>query len=56
MKPEERARIEIDELLDAVGWHVCDVSQANLHDALGVALHEAICVPQQKRSQQSSPC
>ncbi len=40
MKPEERARIQVDELLVAVGWHVCDVSQANLHGALGVALRE----------------
>lgn len=56
MKPEERARVPVDELLVAAGWHVCDVSQANLRGALGVALHEAICVPQQKRSQQSSPC
>jgi type I restriction enzyme R subunit len=40
MKSEERARVQVDELLDAMGWHVCDVSQANLHDALGVALRE----------------
>jgi len=56
MKPEERARVQVDELLDAVGWRVCDLHQVYLRGALGVALHEAICVPQQKRSQQSSPC
>jgi len=40
MKPEERARVEIDELLVAAGWHVCDLHQVNLHGALGVALRE----------------
>lgn len=40
MKPEERARVEIDELLGAAGWHVCDPHQGNLHGALGVALRE----------------
>jgi type I restriction enzyme R subunit len=40
MKPEERARIEIDELLVAVGRHVCDVHQVNVQGALGVALRE----------------
>jgi type I restriction enzyme R subunit len=40
MKPEERARIQIDELLVAVGRHVCDVHQVNVQGALGVALRE----------------
>jgi type I restriction enzyme R subunit len=40
MKPEERARVEIDELLVAAGWHVYDLHQVNLHGALGVALRE----------------
>ena len=40
MKPEERARVQVDELLVASGWQVCDVSQANLHGALGVTLRE----------------
>jgi type I restriction enzyme R subunit len=38
MTPEQRARVQIDELLVAAGWHVCDVRQVNLHGALGVAL------------------
>ncbi len=39
-KPEEKAREEIDRLLAAAGWHVCDYAQANIHAARGVALRE----------------
>jgi type I restriction enzyme R subunit len=40
MKPEERARVRIDQLLQAAGWHVCDASQVNLHAFEGVAIRE----------------
>ena len=38
--PEAQARITIDALLQAAGWHVCDMAQANIHAALGVAIRE----------------
>lgn len=38
--PEARARLEIDRLLTAAGWHVCDVKDTNLHAARGVACRE----------------
>ena len=40
MKPEEKAREEIDRLLDLAGWTVQDVQQLNLRAALGVAVRE----------------
>ncbi len=40
MKPEDRARVLIDELLVAAGWHICDMAQANIHAAQGVAIRE----------------
>ena len=40
MTPEEKARIGIDALLEQAGWHVCDMAQANIHAARGVALRE----------------
>ncbi|GAA4421881.1 type I restriction-modification enzyme R subunit C-terminal domain-containing protein [Acidovorax lacteus] len=40
MTPEAQARITIDALLTAAGWHVCDVAQANIHAAVGVAIRE----------------
>jgi type I restriction enzyme R subunit len=40
MKPEERARVLIDELLVAAGWHICDMAQVNVHAAQGVAIRE----------------
>lgn len=40
MTPERKARVEIDALLAAAGWHVCDMAQANLHAATGVAIRE----------------
>jgi len=27
MKPEERTRVLIDDLLLAAGWHICDMAQ-----------------------------
>ena len=40
MTPEQRARQEIDRLLEAAGWHVCDYKGANIHAARGVAIRE----------------
>ena len=38
--PEARSRIEIDRLLAAAGWRVCDCRQGDLHAARGVAIRE----------------
>ena len=38
--PEQRARTEIDRLLTAAGWHVCDADKANIRAARGVAIRE----------------
>ena len=40
MTLEARARQTIDALLMQAGWHVCDMAQANIHAARGVALRE----------------
>jgi len=40
MTPEQKARVSIDALLAAAGWHVCNVSSANLHAATSVAIRE----------------
>ena len=40
MTPEAKARITIDALLVSAGWHVCNVAQANIHAAVGVAIRE----------------
>lgn len=40
MTPEAKARVSIDALLVAAGWHVCDMAQANIYAALGVAIRE----------------
>ncbi|PUE56368.1 type III restriction endonuclease subunit R [Limnohabitans sp. 2KL-17] len=40
MTPETKARVQIDQLLQAAGWHVCNVDQVNLHAAQGVAIRE----------------
>ena len=40
MTPEQKARVSIDALLQQAGWHVCDVSNANIHAATGVAIRE----------------
>lgn len=40
MTPEARARQSIDALLQAAGWHVCDLAHANLRAAVGVAIRE----------------
>jgi type I restriction enzyme R subunit len=40
MKPEEKARKEIDRLLRMVGWEVQDYNELNLGASLGVAVRE----------------
>ena len=40
MTPEAKARQTIDALLVQAGWHVCDMADANIHAARGVALRE----------------
>lgn len=38
--PEELARQNIDKLLEAAGWHVCDIKDVNLSAHRGVAVRE----------------
>ncbi len=40
MTPEAKARVAIDALLTIAGWHVCDLANANIHAARGVAIRE----------------
>ncbi len=40
MVSEQETRVEIDALLGAAGWLVCDVANANIHAARGVAIRE----------------
>ncbi|MBM3243035.1 hypothetical protein FJZ31_42800 [Candidatus Poribacteria bacterium] len=40
MKPEEKARQNIDELLDAVGWKIQNLQELNLGESFGVAVRE----------------
>ena len=40
MTPEARIRIHSDQLLTQAGWHACDMKDANLHAAQGVAVCE----------------
>jgi type I restriction enzyme R subunit len=40
MTPEQKARVSIDALLVAVGWHVCNVANANIHASTGVVIRE----------------
>ena len=40
MKPEEKARQEIDFLLEQAGWKVQDYHELNLGASLGVAVRE----------------
>ncbi|HEY9147218.1 MAG TPA: hypothetical protein VIN36_11070 [Thiobacillus sp.] len=39
-QPEQQARGNIDRLLEAAGWQVCDASAANIHAARGMAIRE----------------
>jgi type I restriction enzyme R subunit len=38
--PEQNARVSIDALLVAAGWHVCNVANAHIHASNGVAIRE----------------
>ena len=40
MSAERSARKTIDALLAQAGWHVCDVTDADIHAARGVAVRE----------------
>jgi type I site-specific restriction endonuclease len=40
MKPEQKARHQIDVLLDAAGWTVQDLDQLNLGETKGIAVRE----------------
>lgn len=40
MKPEEKSRQQIDQLLEAAGWEVQDLRELNLGASLGVAVRE----------------
>ena len=40
MTPEAKARQNIDALLVAAGWHVCNVVNANIHASVGIAIRE----------------
>ncbi len=40
MRPEEEARIKIDELLAACGWEIQDYKSMNISAARGVAVRE----------------
>jgi type I restriction enzyme S subunit len=40
MTPEAKARQTMDTLLAQAGWHVCNVADANIHAARGVAIRE----------------
>ena len=40
MKPEERARQTIDELLISAGWIIQDYPDFNLKQSLGIAIRE----------------
>ena len=40
MKPEDLARQNIDRLLEQAGWQVCNLNEANIYGALGVAIRE----------------
>ena len=40
LNPEQQARVEIDRLLMAAGWHVYGVKDVDIHAARGVAVRE----------------
>jgi len=40
LSPEQRARADIDRLLQAAGWAVSDVAKADIHASRGVAIRE----------------
>lgn len=42
MTPEEKARVEIDEMLEQAGWVVQDRSELNIRASMGVAIREFV--------------
>ena len=42
MTPEQQARVSIDALLTAAGWHVCNLADANIHAGSGTVKGVAI--------------
>ena len=40
LTPEQKARVQIDSMLDKAGWEVQDVRSANIHAKQGVAIRE----------------
>ena len=44
MKPEEKARQNIDKLLEAAGWTTQDFKDLNLGASLGVAVREFLLI------------
>ena len=45
LRPEDRARVQIDKLLAASGWAVQDAQRVNLQASRGVAVREFVLVP-----------
>jgi type I restriction enzyme R subunit len=50
LTPEAKARVRIDEMLDAAGWSVQHAGQANLAAARGVAVREFVMKPPHGRA------
>jgi len=50
LSPEDRARVEIDKMLDAAGWDVQDARRVNLAATRGVAVREFILEPPHGRA------
>ncbi len=40
MKPEEKTRKQIDQMLEAAGWNIQDLREFNLGASLGVVIRE----------------
>src|SRR6202162_3542417 len=45
LSPEDRARVEIDRMLEAAGWTVQDASKVTLSASRGVAVREFVMKP-----------
>ncbi len=50
LSAEDRARVEIDEMLAAAGWSVQDARRVNLAAARGVAVREFVLEPPHGRA------
>jgi hypothetical protein len=50
LSAEDKARVEIDKMLEAAGWAVQDAREANLAAARGVAVREFILEPPHGRA------